>query len=760
MRRALALLVCLLWACSGGSSAPREQYNEALAAMDRGDLDEAAEALLEARDQAGSDGELRYSAAYNLGLVHARRADAAEGDEAALEALRTSAAWFRDAVRLRGEDEDARANLEIVLERIQIVADRLNRGKNGLEARLTRLIADQRDLRDGVRELWTAVDEAGASATPTGFADAFAALATRERALYAEIGAAADLAADELALLDGKAPEELSDQDKVRQIQLGALGVYLQEARVAVDDGRRALRRLSAEESHEDATEALAALVRAREQLLDPVEVLRSAARDEMLLWQHTTALERLGKDELSLDGEPAAAAEAPSWLSGAHLAARQRDVRERAAEVAARFRAAAEGGAASADPEPADPQAARAIEAAAEAVPALDRALAAMDAAATALDAELVASAGERETEALRELAAAIERFSGLRAVIELAHAEQRGVVQLLDPEAGGASEMSASERAGALGEAAARNVDRLERLEGLLRDERAAAEAELGQAAAAQGQGGAAAAPDPEAAQAIAARFDAAERHRSAALEATRSLAAIAERVRGGGGGEEALELARSGQAEIEELRRLFFSIVEHLKDLLRQQGETHDRTAEAQPLAGDEMLALLGPAADSQREHAAMADALAQALAEQADAAAQAPQGQAQGPGPDALAQAAAEVRAAAAAMHGAAATLESAREDAARMSVDLSPALEDQPTAMAHIEEAIRLLQPPQQNQDQQQQNQEQDQQQQEQQQQQLSRDQAQRRLQAIREREAQRRRERRQPPAPQPVEKDW
>jgi hypothetical protein len=83
----------------------------------------------------------------------------------------------------------------------------------------------------------------------------------------------------------------------------------------------------------------------------------------------------------------------------------------------------------------------------------------------------------------------------------------------------------------------------------------------------------------------------------------------------------------------------------------------------------------------------------------------------------------------------------------------MSFDLDAPIEQQKQAMAHLEAAIRILEPPQQqNQQQQKQQQNQDQQ--------ISQDQAARRLQAIREREAERRRKQQQPSRSDPVEKDW
>ena len=97
----------------------------------------------------------------------------------------------------------------------------------------------------------------------------------------------------------------------------------------------------------------------------------------------------------------------------------------------------------------------------------------------------------------------------------------------------------------------------------------------------------------------------------------------------------------------------------------------------------------------------------------------------------------------------------AVLGEARAQAGTVSYSLEPGLEHQTKALEHLENAIRILEPPQEQQDQ-------DQDQQEQQQDQVSQQQAQRRLQAIRDREAQRERERKnqQRSQPDPVEKDW
>ena len=238
-------------------------------------------------------------------------------------------------------------------------------------------------------------------------------------------------------------------------------------------------------------------------------------------------------------------------------------------------------------------------------------------------------------------------------------------------------------------------------------------------------------------------------------------------------------AVDDARSRAAQtlqlLEELRRLFFSIVEHVAALLADQGETHDRTAtlqaESSAAMGDEFAPAVGAVADRQGRHAEVGDRLAAALAQQADAASAPTQTDpSAGPGPTAdpsagerLAKAADEVRKAGGRMLSAATMLIDGASRATTMSPDLEPALEDQLAAMEHLENALRELVPPQPRQQQ-----EEDQQQGDGQQaqpqpgedEQMSQRQALKRLQAIRDREADRQRRRIEQSSPEPVEKDW
>ncbi|MEM9489687.1 MAG: hypothetical protein AAGC55_11110 [Myxococcota bacterium] len=181
---AVAAAMCAVVFAAAGcgrddDGAARELYNQALSDLKGSNWDESIAGFVDARNSAGPDEELRFRAAFNLGLSYARKADqlasagaapelggAASGEnplEQAIEMLSHSAAWYRDASRMRPDDEEARQALEVVLRRAQVLADQLNKGQNKLEARLASVIEDQRALRDKIRTLMSQVAASRAS---------------------------------------------------------------------------------------------------------------------------------------------------------------------------------------------------------------------------------------------------------------------------------------------------------------------------------------------------------------------------------------------------------------------------------------------------------------------------------------------------------------------------------------------------------------------------------------------------------------------
>lgn len=758
---------------------PRGQYNLGLEQLRAGDATAAAEAFLAARDEAGPDPELRYRAAFNLGLALAAQADfSADADAAAppaedgeqqapleevIDLLRQSAAWFNDAVRLApAGDDDARVNLELISRRILQLADQLNEGDK-LERRLDRLIDDQRGVRDQVRQLLGAVAEQGASAEPLGFRTDFEALASRERMLMAEVGDGIDLATEERLFIEQTAAEERTPEQQARAHRLAAVNDFLERARQSLSDSRRRLRRLQGEHAHRRIDAALAELKRAREQLRDPVAVLNAVARDESELILHTSVLAAFADGAAALQDETP-----PAWLTAKHLRDRQEDAAARTGGVLGVFEAmlAAGGGPASDAAQQAAQDAAR--QAVQEAAPVLDRGLGHMRDALRLLDDGNAGDAVPAENAALLALRDAIELFADAKGLIELAYAGQQHVVALLAPPeeaAADAPELDEAERTQLLGDLVFAGQRRLSRLAPLLEQDRdAAASAEQA---------------DEQTKQAAEQRFELAEKLRADAEDGLARLAAALDDL-AASGAEAARTHADGTLATLEELRRLFFNIVEHLQALYAEQAQTHDQTATVQFESTVDKLetlpAELGRLAERQAQHTALGEQLASALATQADAAAAsaadagAPSAGTGAPNGEQLRTAAEEVRKAATRMTGAATVLADAAAKAGAMSPELEPTLADQTAAMEHLENALRALAPP----DQQQQEGEQGGQQQQSEQQQaaeqpepqseeerLSQRQALKRLQAIRDREAERQRRRQAAEAGrEPVEKDW
>ncbi|MDE0422383.1 MAG: hypothetical protein OXK76_16075 [Gammaproteobacteria bacterium] len=754
----------------GGEPSARGRYNLGLGYFEAGDYQAAAAEFLAARDDAGPDPELRYRAAFNLGMslagqvgfgvvgAQALAAETASGQtapsetqpEQIIETLRQSAAWFNDAVRLAPPgDDDARINLELVSKWILQLADQLNQGDR-LEARLDRLIDDQRGLRDQVRGLLTDIAAEQAGTEPVGFANEFEALASRERVLMAEVGDVIDLAAEERLYIEQTPEEERPPEQQSRAYQLGAMTGYLERARQSLSDARRRLRRLEGERGHRRADAALAELKRAREQLLDPVTVLKAVVRDEQELIAHTGALAAFADGAIGGDQQK------PGWLTDKHLAERQEDIGVRTGGILSRFEAVA-----ASDPqtlEQADASGRRVLASAIEAAPLLTEGLAAMRAAIAGLEAGNPAAALPDQNRAIARVAEAIELFADVKNLIELAYGTQQGIVALLNPgETTDEEALTVAERETLAGGLIGDNQRRIGRLKNLLDEE--------ARAAAAQGQ-------DEQTGAAVASRYEMAESLRARAAD---SLASLASSVAASAVDE---ARARAGEtlAHLEELRRLFFSIVEHVAALLADQGETHDRTATLQAgssaAMGDEFAPAVGAVADRQGRHAQVGDQLAAALAQQADAASAPAQPDASG-GPAAsadpeagerLAKAADEVRKAGGRMLSAATMLADGANRALTMSPDLEPALEDQLAAMEHLENALKELVPPQERQPQQgedeQRREGRDPQPQSGEDERMSQRQALKRLQAIRDREAERQRRRAAPAGTEPVEKDW
>ena len=745
-------LFCSILGCGADEAtegSPRETYNRGTAALAEQKFEDAAELLLKSRDEAGTDAVLRQAAAYNLALTHAQHgaAQEAEDPQKARELYSQAVSWFQDTLRLNPEDTDARINLEVVQKRLQLLADKLNAGKNNLEARLDRHLEDGRSARDQIRSLRNQIDASGDKSDPSGYRDQFDTMAVYVRGLQADMSTTLGLCSDERSNIQNKAEEEQSAEEKTRFIQLSNLEAYLSLARDEIADARRVLRRLDAVRGLTRLEKAVRHLKRAKEQLADPIAVLKVLTQEQQELAKQTTILQLSNKGMLQLQAQAnQPPPKLPSWFNSSFLTDTQAFLDDRASEIMYRFEAAAEA------PEPTEQEQANAeqqemLTLVKDALPSLKQAVDSMRQAKSSLQADNLTTALQHEYAAITSLGSAIERFADAKTLIELAYANQEQLIVLLTPPSADQpanQQLSTEERSNMINKGMEENEGRISRLQAALTREKAKREQQL-QAAAAQAQQQGQAAPDPEQDPLAQnqALFEEAERLRSAAATALGEMkAALLSSA-------DPLPAAKQAQDQLHQLRILFFSIVEHMQELAQQQNNTRDKTSEAAAKDYEKLLEDLSLISPRQDEHLNQAKALAEALQSQADSAAENQQAE-QAEQAEALANAYAEMGIAIEYMQGAGQTIEETRTEAGGMSHDVEPALEDQQKAVEHIMAAIQALQPPQQQEGDDQQKQDE----------QVGQQQAERRLQAAREREAERAAKRQQGGAQAPVEKDW
>ena len=787
---------------------PRDLFNLANDELARGEYDVAIEGFSRARNEASFDNELRYSAAYNLGFAYAAKADSLGaidgldegGLESAIEWLSSSVAWFRDAVRQRPSLDEARGNLEIVLKRQLNAQDLMAQKFNTPERQLDALIAAQREIRESARALSQQIAGTSAERDPISFQNDFRSIARMQREAMTAGNLAAENIANAKALIESKTEEARTQEEAYRKFQFEAVIPLLDQARQYMGSARRQMRDMSMNDALRQTNKAFYALKQAREQLDDPLRILGHISEDEQNFVRLAEANavfkspERLAEYRAKTQNSEASL---PPWLNEALLSDTQQDVLERTKRVASFLEAVVSADVSGTEPSGADAEAAAEQRAQiGEALPLIRRAaeeMAAADGAVLRDDAEGALRHGAQSVELL---ALAMERFADLKHLVEIAYRSQKAMSGVVAGDIGSESPhlLSREQQKGLLSPALATNIERLERLSAALAKASAKAIAEVNKAAqsaqgqaAAQGQGDALKAQIDEQIAETQKFFEHAETLRAEAQAAMKRMAAVVDAYDAEGMAGTATEGTGSGSivpataedavwgelseddelagSHLEQLRMLFFTIAEHVEELLRQQMSTLDTTTDVSTLAGDEQTLKLPAVVDRQRVHELTATQLARAITEQSEKmraqAEQAPQGgeQAQEMA-QRYGQAASEIEVAAASMRQAQTDLQS--ED--RL---FSEALAQQKEAAEHLEKALEWLQPPQQqqqqNDEQQQQNDEQQQNAQQQKpQQKMSKEQAEKKIEQIRSRDQARRkaRESRNEGSGMPVVNDW
>ncbi|MCH2187011.1 FUSC family protein, partial [Myxococcota bacterium] len=673
---------------------PREALNAGLSALEAEQFEQAQSLFERARQTARGDGEVRYRATYNLGWLEVARADSLLEQEPAqaLTRLQRSADWFQEAVDLRPQAEAPRRNLEIVLARILILSDQLaEQSSESLEQRLTRLIEGQRSINQSLREVSETLQFIEDPHASDAWRPVFRRLAVEERKWLDEARGLSESAATEQLNLEKQLADPPNPEDAMRRFQLEAAQLQLHRARERMGQARQQLRRRSATRAHRRGALALERLKRSREQLQDPVVTLDGLLRDGAQLHGDTQRLvsdatPRLRDSESKIPNRP-------PWLTADYLIDRQTSITERSAELDERFTAGANSRASSADPE----QSARQEQIQATA-PFLTEAHQAFDTAQAALVLDDFVEAERNQRAGLTALAQAREQLLDLRGLIELTYRDEARLAQAMgakpqpspDSEPKGLKAYWMQEASPAWVALQTRNLERTQRLGLLIEQARHRAENP---------------APPRDAAtlKAESERLDTADGLLAMTEASMRgALKALHQIGEDANAPERSRRSIASAVKGLEGLRRLFFSLVEHVRDALRQQQGLSDATNSAAGREKSEKNGIIGPVAQQQEALGNKTESLAETLHEQALEAVMSPENPA---GPDTrsdpeatqadserLSQAAEQVLEAAGEMSAAAAAL-------ARVGETLDAARKHQTRSEQALQEAIALLNPP-------------------------------------------------------------
>lgn len=770
---------------------PRQAYNDALAMFHNNKLDEAESGFSQARMAAASDGPARYRCTYNLGWVEIEQANKLIKDqpEQALRHLHAAADWFRDAVRLQPDEVAPRENLEIVTRRAIALADTLNRqDEQDLTAQLDELIQQQRQLVGQLQDTVRRVASLDQAIIPDHLRGEFRSLEVEQRKTLAALGEISQRAREEADGLAETPEDQRTAEGGLRIAQLANVQAFLYEAGQRLGQTRRHLRGRQAERAYRRASAALGQLKRARDQLRDLVQVLGAVVADASKLTRQTADFAEANRQT---PGVAQSQPPAPKWLTRQFLEQTLTTTRDRTDELVARV----ESGMANVKTEsddaqspkppgssqsqgPTDPSESIAhkehlLAILSEAAPLIRGARDAFDQANQAFSSQQDHEAYQSEARATAQLLKAHELFLDVRGLIERMYADQKKIQTLV-----GLDEMSdttISEYSPMLGQLQSDNMKRGERLDGLLGqklDGLVTQEAQVDATAPPTGGSESDVNAQPQQQQ----QLQLAKQLLGLAMATFRNVENRVGQMEGPLAGADLDQLrvkVDESVEQLETLRRLFFSIVEHLREMLRRQVELSDETRDVTTLTeADQIQKQIGPLSLRQQELSSISQQIAESLKIQSE---QPVPDQGEGPGEPQDQTTAAESQDVAHRMLEASKRVSEAK-DAMDQSIeqmngepmDLKATQEHQGTAAQMLAEAIRLLASPPPPQEDQQQNQDEQQQQGDQEQ---KEDQAQpspqrmdlnQLLQAVRDREAQRQRDkrRRQPSGYVPVEKDW
>ncbi len=756
----------------------RELYNQAVVLIETEQWDGAERRLSVARQKAGADGSTRYRATYNLGWVEVKRADKLIGQqpEQALVHLKAAADWFREAVRLEPDEAAARENLEMVTRRILVLADALDKHDDtDVEKQLDELIRSQREitrLLQGTVERVVALEQ---PTLPESLKNEFRSLKVEQGMLLSRSEELALNLREETERLEALKDEERDAEQNMRLAQLRNVMAYLNRGGQRIAQARRQLRERQAERAYRRASAGLGELKRARDQLRSLIQLLRMVIDDAMLLTRQTGQLSDASQQA---PGASPGSRTAPKWLTVDYLQDFLTHVMDRTEEIALRMEVGLKAGEdlPSLDSEkknlPSEGekrQRKALLFALKEGLPVMQESRDAFKSADEALSSQLYPKAYEAEGRATVLLLKARELFLDIRGLIEVIYGDEKAMKSLLTLEDKN-RRVEFKENLSLLGQLQPTNLDRGKRLGGML-------DRELEDVKSGEG--------DPSAMNSEGESGDDLDKRRQQ-LQLAKTLldqvmksftdinGTIQRSKKTDPNKDEIQKLGGSvdrGIRQVEALRRLFFSILEHLKETALRQAVLADDTRDVATLTDESKIeSRVAPLVPRQQELSKISREITGSLKKQSEQSPVSMGGQAKGSQSPKqksqdvshrLGQAAEHVDAAREAM-------DKATQKMKAETKELKVIQESQATAVQELVEAIQLLKPHPKDQQQKQEEESQQTQQQaqaaakEQQKEQARQTDMRQLLQSVRDREAQRQREKRQRGSMgyAPVEKDW
>lgn len=780
---------------------PTECYNLSADIL-RKDVQFAEKLLEAARRNAGSNAELRFRSCYNLGWVKVTQADQQLSDEKpeeALDALKSSANWFREAIRLRPNSIQSRENLEIVLQRITELADSINREEpKDFAGELDELIQRQSNLLQVYRDLLHRVSREDQATFSEQLSQSFRLASVDQRLLNSDLQEVNRKASEMVAeLRRQQATKQSTDpaeqQQVLRLAQVEQALIYSERAIQRLGQARSQLRFKNAKRAALRSSLGLDELKRARDQLRNPAEILRQIIADSQLLNQQTKAL-AAGKNTIAafLGNQ----IELPEWLDPEYLMQFQQTQTERTEELAGLLNAAAKQGnptapSLSSDQDP-DPNLQK-LASLAAAARLVDEAKNEFLTSHQQLNDHKIFQADPAQQRAITKLKQAYELFADLKGLLEITYAAQAQTTLNLQS----ATRLPEKARLQVSPELAAQiqtNLERAQRIKNLISEK-----------AAAQDSQSTAGSTDPARPSHSSQDHEKLQLAQSLIEEVLENLAAIGNQLEEPANvkDEDWMSLHQQSllaENRLNELRRLFFSIVERLRETAGRQnrlnGETRDsldpienklqanpsqqtdaqidaeRAKEREKERTKKIEQVLAPLRSRQNELAAATAEIGDSLQQTADTSQRiTPTDQSQGGQLDDRQKQQLELlekyEQAAALVNEGQTAMDQGAAEMGNKDADFELIKSKQGIALEKLVEALQLLQPPDQNQDQENQesgnNEESDPaegQSGEGKQENAQDTAAQRMLQGVRDREAQRRNERNQGKYQERVEKDW